>query len=130
MPSEFYRAVCVNRIMLYYHLYEKKKCYRFSMDIFASFSALNESGSRELTVAELPIKPVLFHVTNLLWSHIMHAWESESGKKKERARGRDIPVKWYLCQCWLYSPDRVQSPSRRPSIPCAVTGTLLVLTVS
>ncbi len=23
MPSEFRRAVCVNRIMLYYHLYEK-----------------------------------------------------------------------------------------------------------
>lgn len=45
---------------------KKKKCYWFSMDIFTSFSALNESGSGELTVAELPIKPVLFHVTNLL----------------------------------------------------------------
>ncbi len=67
MPSEFHRAVCVNRIMLYYHLYERK-CNRFSIhrDIFPSFSALNESGSGELTVAGLPIKPVLFHVTTLL----------------------------------------------------------------
>lgn len=131
MPSEFRGAICVNRIMFYYHLYEKKNQLSICIDIFRSFSALNESGSGELTVAELPIKPVLFHVTTLLWSHIMHAWESESEKRKEIERKKERGnEKWYLCQCWLYTPDREQSPSLRPSIPCTVTGTLLLLTVS